>query len=72
MGCESSFIKGFEKRANAVVDMIKRVRKPLMVGAGVAGVGYGAGKFIQKTEDPEQAQLRSLRKMKALPYQGAQ
>lgn len=72
MGCKSSFIEGFEKRANALVNAVKRVKTPLMVAGGVGLAGYAAGKVVQNTEDPEQAQLRKLRKMNALPYQGQQ
>ena len=72
MGHKSSFVDGFEKRANAFVDAIKRAKTPAIVGAGLAGAAYGGAKLLQKAEDPEQAQMRKLRKMKVLPYQGQQ
>lgn len=65
MDRESSFIKGFKKHAN----FLARLKKPLMAGAAVAGVGLGAGKILKASEDPEQARLRKLRKQNALPYQ---
>jgi hypothetical protein len=65
MGRKNSFLEGFNKKASFV-----QKAKRLVGGAAAVGLaGYGAGKFIQKSEDPEQAKLRQLRKMKALPYQ---
>lgn len=69
MGRKTAFIEGFLKQAGFALKVMSKIKKPL-IAAGVAGAAtYGAGKLIQKTEDPEQAKLRQLRKQKALPYQ---
>lgn len=69
MGREGSFLKGFYKQAG-----VFHTAKRLALATGlVGGASYVASKALQKAEDPEQARLRQLRKMKALPYQaGAQ
>lgn len=69
MGRETSFIEGFLKQANFAMKIVNKVKKPLIAGAVLGGTAYGAGKLVQKTEDPEQAKLRQLRKQQALPYQ---
>lgn len=65
MDRESAFIKGFRKQAS----FLTKIKKPLLIGAGVAGAGLAAGKVLKASEDPEQAHLRKLRKANALPYQ---
>lgn len=65
---KSPFIEGFYKAANMKIMANNLANKAIM--AGVAGGAlYGAGKLVNKMEDPEQKQLRMARKANLLPYQ---